>query len=123
MLWNAESAIHPWFLPSRRRMGFWPPTITSQPEGRFPRLLAEVLLDHADDPFYVQRFCDVRKTSNDTSPGLNFFLFDDSGQKYDGHVFQSSVASNLRGDIAAVHVRHHHIEQDEVRLELTGGGQ
>ena len=48
-----------------------------------------------------------------------FLLGNDRGEEDNGYAFKTPVGPDLRGQVAAVDLRHHDIEKDEVGLETA----
>jgi putative heme-binding domain-containing protein len=79
---------------------------------------AEVILDAAVDR------CEAHRLREEGEPGDHlpaFFFRDDRREEDDGHMLQERIGTDLLRHFAAVDLRHHDIEEDDVRPELAGG--
>ena len=77
-------------------------------------------LDAFREPLRCYRLRDERVTA-EGRPRCRLFLGHDRGQENDRHVLQFRVGVDLRGHVPTVELRHHHVEQDQVRLENLRG--
>src|SRR5205807_5398412 len=81
-------------------------------------LLRQHLLNDANHAFHVQRFGNVHAAADFAFGSAQFFLLDGRRQKNHRHFPERGVPFQAGGNIAAVHVGHHDIEQDQIRFEL-----
>src|SRR6185312_9270453 len=103
-------------IPERK-----PGTPGGQQEAGFGALFAQRFFDDADDALHVQRLRDIHAPADLALRSAQLLLLDRGGQKHHGRFAQRRVLFQTGGDVSAVHVRHHDVEQDQVRLELLRG--
>src|SRR6185436_19479579 len=77
-----------------------------------------MLLNLRHYPLHIERLGDIWKTADHSSTLLQFFLSHRRRQENDWYILQLPMAADSRRDISAVSVGHHHIEQNQIRLEL-----
>src|SRR5205085_153742 len=61
------------------------------------------------------RFGEKGITTNSAVAENQFFLRDGGSEKNDRHRLQLGILPKTSGQFAAVHIRHHYIQQDQIR--------
>ena len=83
------------------------------------RLTPGALLDALGQCCKAGRFGDEEVPGDHRSVRGCFLRGDDRGEKDHRHAFEFRVELELRGQVAGIDFRHHHVEKDEVGLKVA----